>query len=1405
MDKIQTFEKGLHSDNEPAMQPEGTYRDAKNGNLIAYGNNRFSFESVKGTTVSFSLPAHNTLEKFTVIGWKSFTDRLIVLSCAGVDSSLTYGEIGEVIFDNEGTGTYLQLYFHASLNFSIEAPIRNHDGIIGKPETLGIKRIYWTDHGRNPFRSFNVVDPRIRASDGTIATIASGSLVTGNQYMVLRSGANNNITHNATVYGPGEAGGNVFTAANANYTGSANVVEYIPLETLDVVPVVNMGQIEGKSIAFGGYLTSASYQYFYRLESADGAVTNWSYVTRPFYVPGTNIPSDQSISYAKHQGAINTTNSTKYITLTINDIDTNFSKISVGYIRGTELTVYETPKVFYSVEITGTSMDIPHYGNETEQALTLDDVTIPKPPLDYVGAISSTKNILFLGNVGLQNDPDFDMSGTATCDTLIYKVPADILGDIDNTDTIAAGFAVHGHGQTQNAATGNSVIYPGQWYEVAGDGTTYNAVAYNVGDYFQGVLGTTTHTPDSASTRVIAVIRLQQYTGTYKNVRIENDFCDFKGFLASHYLLSHWRGETYRVGIMLWSTKMAPLYVHFLTDKTFPQIYETDGELVDYSSGQLNLNLLGMSFSDLDFNLIATALGCTLAELPNFIGGFSIVRCERDEQIVCQGLLFPTMVNGNDTEALSISQIVDDFYYDAGADNIGRRPNVYTIYSPDNMLENGVTANVGFDGRPDYLQGDKLKIVDYFDSTDGAAAGLQLCTDDAGSKRRYYKYYDRVNPSTTPTVLSDKGDEVTIATDCFIQIDVAGLAVAVPEFGLPGDFNNRGTWDDGGTSRVGAGTKTVLVKIDADESLATGEVLGFGDHTAGSIKKPLVNQVRAKTNLYGGTSAEAKAANKYIWAGHFQALDDDFMTYLIGNSGIADDIEVMGGDCFVNIFDFCRIIHSGIGDNVGFGAVFPCESNVNVAMREGRTLNKDRMFHGTEAPDGIITVKNESWIARGAYSNKEHEVYYLHRPIGFISQDRNEHLIMYSSTKTDGEIIDKWKEFLVNNSKTVDGQYGGIVNLMAKTARLFVLQNRGITYLPVQERVTLGSTIGQVVQLGIGGTLDRNDELDFYYGCQHPFSFMEAEDYCAWFDFRRRAVIRMSYGGAIDKVAMVEGLSAFFNTVFDNAESESSPNIFDSDNPILGYGICSVYDSRFRAGFMTFKYSRTVDERVVQQDFTIGFSKNLDKYVGFFNFIPGVRIEHNGMLLSVKVSRELIGSNKEYFLGDDLTYNGINYVNIVGYTTGAVAANELQTNGTNWDAASNINDVYVSWRGDICKFHGIVYPFYIEAVLKDASLDNISVDNLEVAGNETNFTDVFIENGDGAASDENISTGNKNYKYFDGSWRFNLPLKNRRMRLTDHYLKVKMQVKNFLGDDIVTSLNQVKRLFYVKQSYRKRL
>lgn len=1449
MEKINYFSGGMHSDNEPALQPENTYREAWNGNLIAYGENRYSFESVKGTTVSFTIPAHYNQKPYQIIGWYSFINFLFVLVGSDEDEYKP-GELAKITFDNEGNGTYIPLYYHQRLGLSKQFPIA-HDAIVGKPENASVCRAYWTDNNL-PLRTMNILDGRFTSN------IASGSLVEGQQYMVLTTDDVSYITYGGNDYGPGRAGDgssqNIFTATSTTtYTPTGSnykVVEYIALDSFDVIPAFAPGSIYYKGWGPDGATKSGSYQFFYQLETENGARTGYSYLSLPMYSPTDVLPTDQPISYADFLAIEAGEDTGKTIKISIDNLDfVTYSKIRIGFIFSEDQGVYDAPKIFYYDDITEATIDVEFIGDEAViETLSLDDLTTPVVSLDKVKTITSTKNILFAANIGLSQDPEFDLSESVRCKTIEYLLPSDALAmEVDNTTSKSqsAGYSIFGHGKVQDSETGNGDAYPYQWYEVINSDVsnyvTYNGVDYYEGgpdgNFFQGISGTTTITTTGDTAKAIAVIRIQKYTspttstaGNYKNIRIENDFTDFKGTTVSHYLKSHWRREKYRYGLFIYGRQGQQNFVLHLTDKQIPAQYRSasDTEYLDNAESittqigfemRLNefdgdwsiLRSIGLSFSNIDFNIIAEAYGCALDELDDRVAGFSIVRVERDAQVISQGVIWATVIDGDNTKIQSTNQIASDKYYN---DN-GRRKNLYMYHSPDAMGEYESLQTIGTN--------DKIEVTDQYEGLNPLDVG-QLYVSN-------FNFYDKFcNPTSTGGGgIYNKGALIDLIPEGCDNITVAETGRAV---GTLTTLDNDGLCAGfAGTDSIGAigervikGIQGVFINTDSDETTYPDGVGNFGEF---ATHKTIVNWIREKAQLYGGTSDSAKALNKYIFAGHYQPLDADFMTYMLGTSdatpdddeqekdaGIVNNIEVFGGDAYVSLFGIDRGIREEGGPNsFSSSMVIPIESQVNENWR-GRhetenfvTFNRNRAYNGSENPLGIFYntggSRLESFLEGKRFAGKEKEYYFAARPLGFDANTRDECLVARSLVKIDGEIIDNWRVFLLENQIRVDSQYGPINNIRAKSSRLFYWQNKGVGYIPIYERQMNSNDAGDAVQMGIGGIMERFDELDFFHGNQHQMSLMETDEEFAWFDFRRKKVLRLGFSGGKVILSEVKGQDAFFQTLFDAAEGEDGETIFNSDNPLTGKGIISYYDPRFKAGIMCFKYSITDESgKVNEYDFSIVFSKNLDKYVMFSNFKPNHMISHNGHFLMTREVRPIISASTAYGLGeqlfDDVDYK--NYVCILPYSSALIPVRP-GSDATHWVLASNLNDVHVAWRGDICKLFGVVYPWSITAILQG---DHLSVDGVEVAGNNTRFSDVFIENGDGSASDENISIGNKNYEYYDGNWSFSLPLKNKKSKLVDNYLKVKLQTKNYAGNAITTSLNLVKRVFYIKQKGRNR-
>ncbi len=1288
--------------------------------------------------------------------------------------------------------------------------------------------------------------------------------------MVLSTNPTDSVIHNAITYGSGAVynGGtyqNIFTAVNtaATINGSAVIIDYIDIKELSISGDFIPGNIYFKQRLTTGSLLLGSYQYAYQLENKNGSFTNWSPLSMTMYNPNSNNVSNiDTLSYANFIGNKPGEISTTAMLFSIDNLDVSiYSNIRVAFVYSKQIGVYENPDIFYYAPITASTMDIIHYGNEVGfGTINLDTLTTINQSLDLVKTITSTKNILFAANIGQQIDPLIDLSNDIEVRTIEYRLPADTQAARYVPGDIASGYAIFGHHAAINAVAGTVVAETDQWYEADGgtittDSVTYNGVEYYRGGasgaYFKGVSGTTTIT-ENGTGRARHVIRIQKYTGVYVYHRIVDDYLDFKGVTASHYLKSHWRDETYRYGFQTYGKKGQPNFVFHVMDKRIPKQFKTtaDTEIIKNDGTTANLGIdcallkknaaqtavtlssLGLDFSKIDFNVVAAAYGCTLAQLSNFVSGFSIVRCERDKQIIHQGMLWPNVDNGNIVPIVT-NDLVGDNNYSINQ----RKHNSYMYYSPDQLN--------GFDNTITSI--DTLEIADKYMNYMGATTNVGTSLDDlvtlvgVGINRYISKFYTVVR--TALGTYYDAGQTTNIDSKSCVNIDPFQTNASIPGVGL---FDNISTTsvactDEAGNNqflKTALGGKGLYVQTTGDEITYPA---GFGsqDGGGGSIQpKSLVNWKRANNNLYGGSTEVVKATSKYINCGHYQPLDSAFVTYMIGTSGgkltgIVNNIEVFGGDTFVSLFGYARMSADidNFSSKTGNGFVIPIESNQNENWRgwlDGvagitnndsatrRTLNANRFFNTTATElhgiHGRVAAGNyqlESLNNFDAYIGNEKQYFFLARPFNFVSSIRDEQLVMRSLIKINGETIDNWKIFLTNNQIRVDSLYGPINNIRAKGTRLFYWQSKGVGNIPILERQMDSTLLGGAVQMGVGGIMDRFDEMDYYYGNQHQMGLMENENSYSWFDLRRRSLMYITINGESIQISDVKGLSNHFYTFFQTLENlATTTSIFNSDSPLDEKGIISYYDPRFKLGLMAFKINSTLSGGT-NLNFTIGLDSHLNKFVGFFDIDMNHAIVHNGHLLLTHLSGKELLDNTAYSIGDEVGLNGINYVCILAYTSGSPAT-AVNIDTTHWLIKMSINQVHIAWRGYICHIFGVSRTFYLTVILKSKDLTNISVDHVEVSGNDTPFTDIFISNQYESASDINLTkttaafvvlNKSRDYKYFDGSWWFGLPLKNKRSRLVDHYVELKMQVKYVLIDIPLL----VKRITYVKSFFRKKL
>ncbi len=1427
---------GMQSDSHPALQPPNSYRDANNGNLISHGGNNYSWEATEGTTFNWQQPEHKTgAGKFVPIGFLRLGNRLVVHSTDDESAVGGAGEIGIVTFNNAGEGTYSAKYYHEDLKYTLQHMIFGY----ALEENDNYHRSYWTDN-------FN--QPRTINTQASILTTLITTLVVGDTYMVLTDSIGS-ITYDGVVYGPKQTAGNIFTATSGggtSYTtsGSVKVIGYLDPIILDYTPAKAMGTIDFVKYVFGGSLFCGVKMYAYQLATDDGYEASWSYILNPIHVgPDNPLAStgNNGVGYAAYQGGTGAENSGKGIELIIRDIPTIFTKIKVAVIEVDDtLDVISNTEVFWISDVTGTEMTVTHYGQEALLPLDIDDISLRTAVIMKCKDMTTLKQRQIILN--LTEREELDWTPTATLSPFVYKIPADggrpvgsgygglRANDFEyRTDVCPSG----GFG-----ASGN-IVADGH-YVVRGSGTiTYNAVSYSVGDTFLGIYGVDSFVVTTGAPIVKGCIRIKKYdtfagVPSYKIVDLENEFWDYKSMASHCYLRGHWRGETYREAVVAWDNFGNPYAARWLGDITMPVQSDASGNYAlttVHGSGnndsRTSINALGIKIDGLDITSIADK-----------ISGISIVRVPRDKTILAQSLLLQVVdrVLGTTTCPIATPAPNDDAWASAANRTTG-----YTW----NLI--GPELDFGIYSIP-LVSGDNLTpVADLSPMADGAFVTARVDVDyEIYSK--YYRHNSFTLPGGTAGVggYSPKAVLVkTIATGATEPYVSGGSSYTFKNHDIATEASNPdplGTISSPAVQlKASAGGQRTLVVTDTEDFINQDTGIGTGtDWTnpaeRNTQRKILVNYVRPKgaNSLYGGTSETAKANNKYIFTGHYLKIDASVLADIDDGSGnyVLNGMEVWGGDCFVQLYDRVTSMYNsdynasnlgiGITGSMSWGLIFPCESQINVGLRAGLHMSSGGLaFTSFAGGSGVVYqdsasgrgLQDEKYQYNSAYSSANSQVEYDALPVGVRFTAKFPYMARYSEQKFLGEEIDNMRIFLINNFKNADALHGEINNGAVGFDRLFYWQDKGIGYFPIEERETTVGALGQAVQLGVGGVMQRADTMDKFFGNQHQSSLVQGPDFFEWFDMRRKAICRMTFQGGVADVTLVKGMSTFFQNVFTQSELDSN-NILDSDQPLLGKGVIGVYDPIKKTTYHTFKFSAEqeivdgitqVSNKNQDKSFTIGISATLGKFVGFFNFTPAIYIEHNSRVYGVKKLTREVASNTDYSIFNEVTKDGSNYVCISPFSTGLFVdpTQEPDTSGSPyWVKVGEQDEIHRFFIGDIGKFFGIVYPNNISIVVNPQIDGEKTFDCAEAYGNDVPFSDVYCSTDVLTAQDVNITNTNKNYAYYDGKWFFNYPVAGKQ-RLTNQYMIVKLQVKNYVSD-ITTSLNLQKRIVYLKTMFRLR-
>jgi hypothetical protein len=333
---------------------------------------------------------------------------------------------------------------------------------------------------------------------------------------------------------------------------------------------------------------------------------------------------------------------------------------------------------------------------------------------------------------------------------------------------------------------------------------------------------------------------------------------------------------------------------------------------------------------------------------------------------------------------------------------------------------------------------------------------------------------------------------------------------------------------------------------------------------------------------YGGNTQAARANNFYIRTGGYIRIP----TYTVTDT---KNFQVFGGDIYHVEYDMTRV--EGVPDvayanqlSARDGLIFPAITSINTYYRKGRHFVNKALADGSYPTGSEVDKKHDTFQIEEAYLKEDDFVTYIGRQVNVIIQNDFDNRVHSSNAKSNGELIDNWRQFPVLLYKDIEGAYGPINKLLQHNNTIYYFQDKACGYLLINPRASVSTTVSGGLQMGFGDVLHDFEYLSTEIGCTYQWSPISTTETVFIVDSFSKQIY-----GLKGKNIIPISESASMNP---EVRRLLSGDISKTDNPLLQQGVHTGWHQRFNEIFFTFFNKVTIG-----QETTV--TSNLDVIFGF--------------------------------------------------------------------------------------------------------------------------------------------------------------------------------------------------------------
>ena len=1196
------FNKGLSRDYDPSNVTAYSMVDNINGRIMFNKNGTLDWVEDNGNQYSWTLNADsgNDPNRYIPIGYAGDGNIKIIFSVSS--SPITtgpnagpnnfYSEIGILGVNEDGVGSYETLFNDQNDINNELLEFRPENQICARflYENDKTIRVYWVDGVRK----------------------ASAPLKESKPPRVFTFEFDNTINaprNDVSAYSP-------VTSTVHSINSQA---EFQP------------GIIKYRRTISGDILTGV-YQYTYRLLTLDGYATPWTTPTKKVFVTSDAVSNVNWNDYEMEGSGVN---SGKGNEIQVKGIDQRYDRIQVAYMYSETNTEVLESSIFVDTAIdktAGGDIEIfQHTANGGEPVL-LDEIAARFQGIAAAKTLEMKDSVLYYGNIveNFLNISNTELENILSGLTITPKF-RDMLSDTRSLGPINPP-VTHHQVFPSGSLTKRYNQSATEDFLIENDYVNYKGtqVEHEFTGYFRG------------ETYRFAIVFYDKLGYPFFAFHL----ADFT-FPQQHDTQYSW--QRIRLDGTLTAVTTANLAVPAVPTNDYNHAPLNNTPVLNadpyYNSSYSHLRIMGIEVSGIDVSAISSK-----------ISGFSIVRTERDGSILTQGIILPTLIDPGATDVTRPHSVGHQRFGIGGStvsapelfgiqetgisnDKFRSRPNTSMLYAPD----------TDFDGanKPIVQTVDRLKIVGscykeintidtdlQIDAGSGNNAPNFTYRDDEPSGNdkspcivsKWYRTYNTWHDTAPSSSFRPAyGDEANIEYDFLV-----GLGGEIDDYEGALDFHNSIIYDtDSSPNTEGFG--------DEDEYKGWGKpnswVLKHSNWSNGSPSSIfyyngssslaystqagalICNYLRPNNNPYGGLTLSSIQQSIFFSTGHFQPVGNS--TFTTPGTNIYNQIEIFGGDCYLDYFGFLRIYgrYSDPDDDISYAIVFPFESTINHSMRQAQSTQNPMYTDvaarpwkevdvpgSTNWPDGLFTNSpaelREEFNYNDVLTFGELNNFFISRPINF--QDINDYPVRWRHTlnKFYGDPIDSWRQFQTNDFQDLTGQYGAITSSGFLFNQIYSWQESAFGRLRAFDRAALESENTASLTTGIGPALDGIDYISTAVGNQHQWSMVNTGKAAYWIDVFNGKAMKFAQDGLVF-LSDVRGMHTFF--------TEQSKFFLNKDNPVRGEGISSVWDAKNREVLWTFNR-----DEYVSVNATIRVISDIPDAINYWGNNETVFIDYSG-------------------------------------------------------------------------------------------------------------------------------------------------------------------------------------------------